>query len=109
MHDPRTRENNWQHTAMIDRLLQQHLNPCSVHHCLPLEPTTQPLLSALIPTEPIPPLRSSHHPAGKLAEHPPNACRILKTAPGTTSNISHTFMSAGDTNFLPPALPAITW
>jgi len=102
--------------------------------------TTQPLLSASIPTEPIPLLRSSHQPAGKLAEHSPNAyttqncpyivsnmqnyskltsmskviqlkrklvsnnrhrtCRILKTAPGTTSNIGHTFMSAGDTNFL---------
>jgi hypothetical protein len=35
--------------------------------------TTQPLLSASIPTEPIPLLRSSHHPSGKLAEHPPNA------------------------------------
>ncbi len=35
-------------------------------------------------------------------------CRILKTAPRTTSIIGRTFMSAGDTNFLPPALPAIT-
>jgi len=34
---------------------------------------TQPLLSASIPTEPVPLYRSSHRPAGKLAEHPPNA------------------------------------
>jgi hypothetical protein len=34
---------------------------------------TQPLLSASIPTEPVPLYRSSHRPDGKLAEHPPNA------------------------------------
>jgi hypothetical protein len=34
---------------------------------------TQPLLSASIPTEPVPLYRSSHRPGGKLAEHPPNA------------------------------------